>query len=84
MDVGPRISLAWRLTPARRVSVWYPLLIFRYGNDFALVGAELAVSINWPTIVGADVIGLFPRGVVNAHCGDLPDIEAMPVRIGRS
>lgn len=35
-------------------------------------GAELAVSINWPTIVGADVIGLFPRGVVNAHCGDLP------------
>jgi methionyl-tRNA formyltransferase len=36
------------------------------------IGAELAVSINWPTIVGADVIGLFPRGVVNAHCGDLP------------
>ncbi len=35
-------------------------------------GAKLAVSINWPTIVGADVIGLFPRGVVNAHCGDLP------------
>lgn len=36
------------------------------------IGAELAVSINWPTIVGVDVIGLFPRGVVNAHCGDLP------------
>ena len=35
-------------------------------------GAELAVSINWPTIVGADVIGMFPAGVVNAHCGDLP------------
>jgi methionyl-tRNA formyltransferase len=37
-----------------------------------LCRAELAVSINWPTIVGADVIGLFPLGVVNAHCGDLP------------
>jgi methionyl-tRNA formyltransferase len=35
-------------------------------------GAELAVSINWPTIVGADVIDVFPLGVVNAHCGDLP------------
>ncbi|WP_447968614.1 methionyl-tRNA formyltransferase [Nitrospira sp. M1] len=35
-------------------------------------GAELAVSINWPTIVNEEVIGLFPRGIMNAHCGDLP------------
>lgn len=34
--------------------------------------ADIAVSINWPVVVGADVINLFPRGVVNAHCGDLP------------
>ncbi|WP_416916221.1 MAG: methionyl-tRNA formyltransferase [Roseicyclus sp.] len=33
---------------------------------------ELAVSINWPVVVDAAVIGLFQYGVVNAHCGDLP------------
>lgn len=35
-------------------------------------GADLAVSINWPTIVGFEVINIFPSGIVNAHCGDLP------------
>ena len=35
-------------------------------------GADLAVSINWPTILSASVIGKFPQGVINAHCGDLP------------
>ncbi len=35
-------------------------------------GADVAVSINWPTLVSQDVIGLFPHGVINAHCGDLP------------
>lgn len=35
-------------------------------------GADVAVSINWPVIVGAETIGVFPHGVVNAHCGDLP------------
>lgn len=35
-------------------------------------GADLAVSINWPTIVGAEVTSIFPMGVINAHCGDLP------------
>lgn len=38
----------------------------------AAAGADLAVSINWPTIVGEEVIDIFPRGIVNAHCGDLP------------
>lgn len=38
----------------------------------ASAGAEMAISINWPTVVGSEVIDLFPLGVVNAHCGDLP------------
>lgn len=38
----------------------------------ATTGADIALSINWPTIVGAEVIDLFPLGIVNAHCGDLP------------
>jgi methionyl-tRNA formyltransferase len=38
----------------------------------AIAGADIALSINWPTIVGAEVINLFPHGIVNAHCGDLP------------
>lgn len=41
-------------------------------DRLAAARADLAVSINWPVVVGADVIDLFPRGVVNAHCGDLP------------
>jgi methionyl-tRNA formyltransferase len=34
--------------------------------------ADIAISINWPTMVSEEVIALFPHGVVNAHCGDLP------------
>ena len=40
--------------------------------QLAAAGADIALSINWPTIVGAEVINLFPHGIVNAHCGDLP------------
>jgi UDP-4-amino-4-deoxy-L-arabinose formyltransferase/UDP-glucuronic acid dehydrogenase (UDP-4-keto-hexauronic acid decarboxylating) len=35
-------------------------------------GAEVAVSVNWPTLVPRDVLDAFPLGVVNAHAGDLP------------
>ena len=41
-------------------------------DRLALAEADIAVSINWPVIVGSDVINMFPQGVVNAHCGDLP------------
>jgi methionyl-tRNA formyltransferase len=34
--------------------------------------AEIAVSMNWLTIIGAEAISAFPRGVLNAHAGDLP------------
>jgi methionyl-tRNA formyltransferase len=35
-------------------------------------GAEVAISVNWMTLIGADMLGTFPHGVVNAHMGDLP------------
>jgi UDP-4-amino-4-deoxy-L-arabinose formyltransferase/UDP-glucuronic acid dehydrogenase (UDP-4-keto-hexauronic acid decarboxylating) len=34
--------------------------------------ADAAFSVNWRTIIGPDVLGLFPRGIVNVHAGDLP------------
>lgn len=36
------------------------------------LGADIAVSVNWPRLLGSDVISLFPNGILNAHCGDLP------------
>lgn len=35
-------------------------------------GAEIAISINWLTLIGAQMLAQFPHGIVNAHCGDLP------------
>lgn len=35
-------------------------------------GAEIAISMNWPAILGDDILALFPHGVLNAHPGDLP------------
>lgn len=35
-------------------------------------GAPVAISVNWLTLVGAEVRAAFPLGVVNAHLGDLP------------
>jgi len=34
--------------------------------------AEIAISINWLTIIGAEMLSQFKYGVVNAHAGDLP------------
>lgn len=42
-------------------------------------GAELAVSLNWVSVVGQEVLGLFPRGVLNAHFGDLPSYRGNAV-----
>jgi UDP-4-amino-4-deoxy-L-arabinose formyltransferase/UDP-glucuronic acid dehydrogenase (UDP-4-keto-hexauronic acid decarboxylating) len=36
------------------------------------LGAEAAVSVNWPTLLPAEVLGSFRHGVINAHAGDLP------------
>lgn len=35
-------------------------------------GADIAVSVNWLTIINEQVIALFKYGILNAHCGDLP------------
>jgi methionyl-tRNA formyltransferase len=35
-------------------------------------GAELAISWNWRTRIGAAAIASFPNGILNAHAGDLP------------
>jgi methionyl-tRNA formyltransferase len=34
--------------------------------------AEVAISVNWPTRIGAPARAQFTHGVVNAHAGDLP------------
>lgn len=47
-------------------------------NAPAIVGklreaqCDLAVSVNWRTILGREAIGAFPLGVLNGHAGDLP------------
>ena len=35
-------------------------------------GADVAISVNWPTLIGATARGVFAHGVINAHAGDLP------------
>ena len=34
--------------------------------------ADVAISINWPTLVSRDFFALFKHGMINAHAGDLP------------
>ncbi len=34
--------------------------------------ADIAISVNWPTILGNEIIAIFPQGILNAHPGDLP------------
>jgi methionyl-tRNA formyltransferase len=34
--------------------------------------ADVAISVNWPTLIDPNVRGIFRHGVLNAHAGDLP------------
>jgi len=34
--------------------------------------SDLAVSINFPGLIGPEILELFPGGILNAHAGDLP------------
>lgn len=36
------------------------------------VNADIAVSVNWLTVIGQEAIAAFGRGILNAHSGDLP------------
>jgi methionyl-tRNA formyltransferase len=58
---------------AREVGATY----FRGRLKTALGGVDgemprLGISMNWPSILGADEIDLFQDGILNAHAGDLP------------
>lgn len=35
-------------------------------------GAMVAISVNWPTLIGTSMLARFDHGVINAHAGDLP------------
>ncbi len=35
-------------------------------------GASVAISVNWPTLIGRRMLEVFQFGVINAHAGDLP------------
>jgi methionyl-tRNA formyltransferase len=35
-------------------------------------GADVAISVNWLTLISRKVIDQFPYGIINAHAGDLP------------
>jgi len=44
-------------------------------NDLALIrsaACDIAISMNYPTLLADSVLNAFPHGVLNAHCGDLP------------
>lgn len=34
--------------------------------------ADIAISINWQTIIPQSILSRFPSGIINAHAGDLP------------
>lgn len=38
----------------------------------ALQACDAAVSVNWVSVLGPEVLGLCPLGILNAHLGDLP------------
>lgn len=43
-----------------------------YEEEIKSTGCEIAISLNYSSIISQNVIDLFPLGVLNAHGGDLP------------
>ena len=41
---------------------------------------DIAISVNWPTLVPSTFIDFFPSGILNAHAGDLPRFKGNAVR----
>lgn len=39
------------------------------------VGADCAITMNWPTMIREDVVNCFPLGIINAHGSDLPEFR---------
>lgn len=44
----------------------------RYLDMAAASGAQAAISVNWLSVIGGQMLGAFPHGIINAHAGDLP------------
>ena len=59
-DVGAPFFNDARINSAERVA------------DLRKSGCEIALSVNWLTVLGEAACAAFPRGVLNAHAGDLP------------
>lgn len=54
-----------------------PFLLGARNNDELIslvrkVKPDICVSVNWPAIVGNELISIIPHGVLNLHFGDLP------------
>lgn len=41
-------------------------------SQMKATGADVAISVNWPTVIGKAGREAFRHGIVNAHAGDLP------------
>lgn len=41
-------------------------------NQIRAADCDIAISINWITILGNEILSIFPHGILNAHAGDLP------------
>lgn len=37
------------------------------------LAADVVISVNWMSVIQSSFIDRFPHGVLNAHCGDIPD-----------
>jgi len=44
----------------------------KYKKDIKNLNCEIAVSLNYSSIISQDIIDIFPLGILNAHGGDLP------------
>jgi UDP-4-amino-4-deoxy-L-arabinose formyltransferase/UDP-glucuronic acid dehydrogenase (UDP-4-keto-hexauronic acid decarboxylating) len=53
-----------------------PLLVtskaVRHESEIKSWESDIAVSVNFPTVISATTIDLFPNGILNVHGGDLP------------
>jgi len=41
-------------------------------NQFDIGNTDVGISVNWHTIITEQFINSFPKGIINAHIGDLP------------
>ena len=44
----------------------------KYARMVQASEADVAISVNWPTLIDQEMLDQFRHGVVNAHTGDLP------------